>query len=103
LKVVRLRSPIAERTPTEPLKPGGRIKHQQRTKPGRTHAQARLRLEPTHRTRSTQAFAGLQSVFYVMVFVSQHTCSTFIFFKRQKKIKELQPTAQTKTHAKKTA
>jgi hypothetical protein len=31
-----------------------------------------------------------------MVFVSQHTCSTFIFLKRQKKIKELQPQHRTK-------
>jgi hypothetical protein len=36
-----------------------------------------------------------------MVFVSQHTSSTFIFLKDKKKIKELQPSARTKTHAKK--
>jgi hypothetical protein len=59
-------------------------------------AQARLRLEPTHRTHSTKPYAVLQPVFFVMVFVSQHTCSTFIFFKRQKKNKRAAPTAQNK-------
>jgi hypothetical protein len=40
--------------------------------------------------------AVLQSVFFVMVFVSQRTCSTFIFLKDRKKIKELQTDTQNK-------
>jgi hypothetical protein len=47
--------------------------------------------------------AVLQAVFYVMVFVSQRTCSTFIFLKRQKKIKELQPRHKQKHTPQKTA
>jgi hypothetical protein len=47
--------------------------------------------------------AVLQSVFIVMVFVADTHCSTFIFLKCKKKIKELQAFTQTKTHAKKTA
>jgi len=50
------------------------------------------RTEPTLHKPS----AVLQSVFYVMVFVSQHTCSTFIFLKSQKKIKELQANSTNK-------
>ena len=59
-------------------------------------AQARLRLEPAHRTHSTKPYAVLQPVFFVMVFVSQYTCSTFIFLKDRKKIKELQADTQNK-------
>jgi hypothetical protein len=50
------------------------------------------RTEPTAHKPS----AVLQSVFYVMVFVSSHTSSTFIFLKDRKKIKELQATTQNK-------
>jgi hypothetical protein len=43
-------------------------------------------------------FGGAVS-FYVMVFVSQHTCSTFIFLKGREKNKRAAPTTLTKTHA----
>jgi hypothetical protein len=48
--------------------------------------------EPT----AHKPYAVLQPVFFVMVFVSQHTCSTFIFLKDRKKIKELQADTQNK-------
>jgi hypothetical protein len=59
--------------------PATEYKHQQITKPGKANSQARLRLEPTHRTHNTQAFAGLQSAFYVMVFAA-HTLALLYFF-----------------------
>jgi hypothetical protein len=82
-------------------KPSIIYKHHHQQKPNKPTAQARLRLEPTHRSQHTQALCGVALTFFVMVFVSQHTCSTFIFLKDRKKIKELQPTPRTKTHAKK--
>jgi hypothetical protein len=46
---------------------------------------------------------GVAVSFFVMVFVADTHCSTFIFLKDKKKIKELQANPPTKTHAKKTA
>jgi hypothetical protein len=58
------------------------------------------RTEPTAHKPS----AVLQSVFYVMVFAADTHCSTFIFLKDRKKIKELQANAtKQKTTPKKTA
>ena len=84
--------------PTLEQSPATEYKHQQHNKAEQANATARL-TPPKGR-----AVFGVAVSFFVMVFVSQHTCSTFIFFKRQrKKIKELQPPHRTKTHAKKTA
>jgi hypothetical protein len=44
---------------------------------------------------------GVAVSFFVMVFVSLRTCSTFIFLKCKKKIKELQPTHKQKPTPKK--
>jgi hypothetical protein len=39
---------------------------------------------------------GVAVIFFVMVFVADTHCSTFIFFKDKKKIKELQAHTQNK-------
>ncbi len=86
--------------------PATSINISSKIKPGRPTTQAWRRLEPTHEAQRTKPSAVLQSVFFVMVFVSQRTCSTFIFLSQHtrpvnKKIKELHPLHRTKTHAKK--
>lgn len=82
------------------IKPSDRIQQQQKNKAEQTHPQARLRLLLTHRASTQKPSALLQSIFYVMVFVSQHTCSTCPA-KNTRAGQQLQPTAPTKTHAKK--
>jgi hypothetical protein len=59
-------------------------------------AQARLRLDPHTEASTHKHYAVLQSVFIVMVFVADTHCSTFIFLKCKKKIKELQANTQNK-------
>jgi len=68
--------------------------------PGKPTHRHGLGLTYTHEP-AQQALCGVALTFFVMVFVSPHTCNTFIFLKDKKKIKELQPTPRTKTHAKK--
>jgi hypothetical protein len=93
-----LQSIIRYKTSTLVQSPATEYKHQQQYKAEQANATARL-TPPKYR-------GGVRccSQFFCHGFCKPAQCSTFIFFKRQrKKIKELQPTHRTKTHAKKTA
>jgi hypothetical protein len=60
-------------------------------------------LHPHTEASTHKPYAVLQSVFFVMVFVSQRTCSTFIFFKMQEKNKRAVANATNKNPRQKTA
>ena len=63
----------------------------------KAHRTARLRLEPTHRTHSTQAFCGVAVSFLCHGFCKPaHKQHIYFFRKDRKKIKELQADTQNK-------
>lgn len=59
-------------------------------------AQARLRLELTHRTHSTQALCGVAASFFCHGFCKPTHMQHIYFLKDRKKIKELQADTQNK-------
>jgi len=76
--------------------PATGINISRRTKPGRTQPQARLRLEPTHRTRSTKPYAVLPPYFFVMFFAKPTHLQHIYFFKKTEKNKRAAANAQNK-------